>query len=280
MSELHEKDPQLASILDKQSQRNLLDPSNPNPVLVDLEPGKPVRFALEICNGQEGLIDLAISSDEPWLEPESSRLTLVGGESKDCIIRANLEGDAEFANLLFSWEGMAATLCQPVMVQRKLPAAPPSAEAASPQKAEAKREENAQNKTAAIDNLKKFIDGCAPDKFIDIDEEHQIFRKGGALELSLTETESILNRMCSEGGWTRQSRLTDKLTAMLHEATKDDGVIDKQEYDHVVNFAIKRLMPRRDADEHCITLILDNAWKAKEGMFDKWFTKKRKQYGL
>jgi|GEM_PF-2256817 hypothetical protein len=276
MSGLYEKDPQLTAVIDKQSRRNLLDASDPNPLLVDTSAGKAVRVALQINNGPEGLIDLAISSDEPWLELESNRLTLVGGESKDCIVKVKSDGDSEFANLLLSWEGAAATLCQGVMIQRKLagraeahtntsgssvPAPPP-------------------NRANEIVTLQKFIEGCAPDKFIDKSEEHQIFRKGGAIGFSVTETESVLNRMCSDGGWTRQVRLEDKLTAMLREATKDDGVIDQQEYDHVVNFAIKRLMPRRDADELCITLILDNAWKAKESMLNKWFSKKRKMYGL
>ena len=286
MSVLFEKDPQLASVVDKQSQRNLLDPSNPNPMVVDASAGKAVRFALQINNGPEGLIDLAISCDEPWLVPESNRMTLVGGESKDCIIKASPDGDSEFANLLLSWEGAESTLCQTVMVQRKM-AATPGGGAQQPAAAGTATPERPQTEAAAtpersenIKTLQRFIEGCAPDKFIDKEEEYQTFRKGGALGLSATETESILNRMCSEGGWTRQIRLEDKLKAMLNEATKDDGVIDQQEYDHVVNFAIKRLMPRRDADELCITLILDNAWKAKESMFNKWFSKKRKTYGL
>lgn len=273
MSELHEKDPQLAAVIDKQSRRNLLDNSDPNPLLVDTSAGKAVRVALQINNGPEGLIDLAISSDEPWLELESNRLTLVGGESKDCIFKVKSDGDTEFANLLLSWEGAANTLCQGVMIQRKLAGRPAGNASSSPPPV-------APDRSADVTALQKFIEGCAPDKFIDKSEEHQIFRKGGAIGFSLTETESVLNRLCSDGGWTRQVRLEDKLTAMLHEATKDDGVIDQQEYDHVVNFAIKRLMPRRDADELCITLILNNAWKAKESLLNKWFAKKRKMYGL
>jgi hypothetical protein len=133
----------------------------------------------------------------------------------------------------------------------------------------------------AVNRLVKFIDSCGgPDKFIDTEEEHAIFRKGGALELSLTEIEAALNRRCSDGGWVRQSRLSEKLFAMLHEAAKDDGMIDHQAYDHIVNFAVKRRMPRRDADEHCVTLVLDNAWRVKESFFDKWFSKKRRKYGL
>jgi hypothetical protein len=133
----------------------------------------------------------------------------------------------------------------------------------------------------ALRKLEKFVDGCGGnDKFIDYDEEQNIFRKGGGLELSLTQIEAVLNRKCTEGGWTRQTRLTDKLTTMLKEATEDDGVIDQQEFEHIVAFAVKRKMPRKDAIEHCGIIILDNRWKAKQGMLNKWWDKIRKSYGL
>lgn len=284
MAELIEKDPQVAQIVDKNSQRNLLDVTNPNPLSIDCSAGQAVRHALQVVNGPEGLIDLAISADEPWLEVENSKLTLIGGETGDCIIKVKPDGQGEYANLLFSWEGSEQTICQSVMVQRKLGAAatPEVPQPAGGGGGTASPEPAQQtDRTDVTRKLKSFIEGCGgPDKFIDIDEEYKIFRYGGELEFSLSETESILNNMCSEAGWTRQKRLTDKLTAMLHEATKDDGVIDKQEFEHIVNFAIKRRMPRQDAVCHCAILILDNNWRTKEGMFDKWWKKIRKDYGL
>ena len=269
---MEEKNPQIAGVVDKQSRRNLLE--SPEPLIVEIPAGKPTRIVLEIKNGQKGLIDLAITSDETWLQPETSRMTLVGGESGDCVLSITPEGDTEYANLQLSWEGIEQTRCNYVMVLRRAPDAPPSGPAPrGPRKPKPMSE--------TVRALQKFIDGCGgPDKFIDTDEENRIFRKGGSLELSATQTESVLNRRCAEGGWTRQYRLSEKLTAMLHEATKDDGVIDQQEFDHIVNFAVKRFMPRKDAAEYCVTLILDNNWKAKESMLNKWFTKLCKQFGL
>ncbi|MFO7906298.1 MAG: hypothetical protein ACQESR_00935 [Planctomycetota bacterium] len=278
---MEEKDPQLAGVVDKQSKRNLL--TDPNPLLVDVSAGKGVRFGVRVDNGPEGLIELAISSDQPWLQPETNRLTLVGDESGDCIVLAKPEGDTEYANLLLSWEGAEKTLSESVMVMRKVVAPDASGTGDKQTETASTPAEDKKKRAEAIKTLVRFIDGCGgPDKFIDIEEEYQIFRKGGGLELSLTEIESVLNRRCTEGGWTRQSRLTEKLTAALNEAMQDDGLIDQQEYEHIVNFAVKRLMPRRDADEHCITLILDKGWARfiKQGMFSKWFDKKRKQYGL
>lgn len=276
--DLLEQDPELDGVVDKQSQRNLL--KDTVPLAVDTVPGKPLRIILEIRNGQKGLIDLAITSDEGWLQPEISRLTLVGGESGDCVLSITPEGDTEYANLLLSWEGIERTRCDSVMVVRKAPDAPPPGPKPTGPEPPPDRPRD-KPMSEAVRALEKLIDGCGgPDKFIDTDEENRIFRKGGSLELSATQTESVLNRRCADGGWTRQYRLSEKLTAMLHEATKDDGVIDQQEFDHIVNFAVKRFMPRKDAAEHCVTLILDNNWEAKESMFNKWFTKLCKQFGL
>jgi hypothetical protein len=128
MSELRETDPRLVAVRDKQTGRDLLDSSHPNPLVIDTRPGRPVRFALVVENGPEGLMDLTITSDESWLVPEAKRLTLVGGESDVCIVTAAPDGDAEFANLLFSWQGAEKPLSASVMLMRKLP---PSAGAAS-----------------------------------------------------------------------------------------------------------------------------------------------------
>lgn len=280
MAELSEKDPQLVAVVDVKTDRNLLDSSDPKPLVVDLSNGKAKRLSLRIENGPEGLIDLAIAGDQSWLQPETQKLTLVGGENGECIVALKPDGDGEFATLLLSWEGMERTLSQPVMVMRNL------ADTATAGKLDGETGTVLPPKperSAAIRKLEKYIEGCGGnDKYIDHEEEQKIFRNGGRVELTLTEIEALLNRKCSEGGWTRCTRLTEKLTAMLNEATKDDGVIDQQEFGDVVNFAVKRKMPRKEAVEHCVTLILDNRWKAKEGLLSggSWFKKLCSQFGL
>jgi hypothetical protein len=276
-------DPKLASVRDKQSQRDLLDPSDPSPFVVDTSAGSPVRFGLLIENGPEGLIDLAVSSDEPWLQPEKDRLMLVGGESGDCILTAGPDGEGDCANLVLSWEGSESALCQTVMIMRKLSASPPPPGGKpDTEKGEKPPVPPPKSPSDAAKKLLKLIDGFGePDSFIDIEEEYKVFRKGGDLELSPTEVESILNRRCSEKKWSRQRRLTEKLTVMLREATQDDGLVDKQEFDHIVNFAVGRKMPRKDVLEHCVDLMLDNNFRAKQGFLKNgpWFDKLRRQFG-
>jgi formylglycine-generating enzyme required for sulfatase activity len=122
MTELREIDPKLAAVRDAQSGRNLLDPSDPNPLTIDTRAGRPVRFRLVIENGPEGLMDVTIASDESWLQPETRSLTLVGGETGECMLAAESDGDSEFATLLLCWRGTEErTLSTSVMIMRKLP---------------------------------------------------------------------------------------------------------------------------------------------------------------
>lgn len=129
--------------------------------------------------------------------------------------------------------------------------------------------------------LQLFIDGCGGhDGFLDRAEEESIFRKGGELELSLEAIERLLARRAHYHGWTRQSKLNHELTERLQQATHGDGAIDRAEFDQIIDYAVGRKMPRRAAEEHCLTLMLDNRWQPKERLFDKWFRRKLKAYGL
>ena len=277
----YDRDPELAAIVEPKSRRNILAAAQPEPLAVDTTSGRPVAFVLQMVNGPATGIDLAIAADEPWLEPQTSRVTLHRGQTGECGILARPEGDTEFANLLLFWEGTQSTLCQSVLVRRRLGApilsrnTAPGGESA-PHSTLTKRQH-----AEAVRALETLIDGCGgSDMFIDTGEENSIFRRGGALELGLKEIEALLGRRCTEGGWSRQVRLSEKLTSLLEEATKDDGVIDEREYEDVLAFAATRRMPRKDADEHCVTIILNNGWKVKEGVLNKWFAKKRKHFGL
>lgn len=288
---MYEKEPRLMAVVDRQSQRNLLDPSNPLPLVVDARGTKPVRIGLQLVNGPEGVVDVSIAGDASWLQPETRQLTLLGSERGDCIVAVHPDGDGEFANLLFSWEGLTKTVGQSVMIQRQSSPPPPKPPGSSGQSAApggSSQTQGAANSTdrererkERVEKLKIYINGMAPDKFISFDEEQAIFRKGGDLGFSPNETEAVLHKLCTDGGWTREVRLRDSLKVQLIEATKDDGVVDQKELDQAVDFAIKRKMPRKDALELCITIMLDNNLKPKKNFFGvSIIDAYRKKFGL
>ena len=119
--------------------------------------------------------------------------------------------------------------------------------------------------------LYRFIDGAGgPDKYIDLDEERLIFEKGDSLGIWAGQVEAMLNHRCKQHGWTRAKEIAYYLKIMLIEATKDDGVIDKKEFDHIVGFAVAVRMPRKDALRTCIEMIERGGWKTKnDGLLGK-----------
>lgn len=118
--------------------------------------------------------------------------------------------------------------------------------------------------------LYKYIDGVGPDKYIDAEEEESVFALADELNIWRGQAEAMLNHRCKQHKWTRESEITYYLRVMLEEATKDDGQIDKKEFDHIIGFAVAVRMPRKDAIRICSKIVRDSGWKtAGEGIFSK-----------
>ncbi len=139
----------------------------------------------------------------------------------------------------------------------------------------------AGSRTNAVETLERFIDGCAGiDGYFDVEEEHSIFRKAGELGLSIDDVASILDQRCQAQGWKRHSQVTEQLKVMLEESARGEGAISHRQFNHLIRHAVSCKMPRRRAEEHCLTLMLDHQWQAKERFWDRWFTRRCQKYGL
>ena len=123
--------------------------------------------------------------------------------------------------------------------------------------------------------LYKIIDGAGgPDKYIDKVEEQDIFAEADKLGIWDGQAEAMLNHRCKKHKWTREKEITYYLRVMLEEATKDDGLIDDGEFDHIVGFATAVRMPRKDAIRICVQLVREGGWETKnKGILKKndWF---------
>lgn len=119
--------------------------------------------------------------------------------------------------------------------------------------------------------LYRIIDGAGgPDKYIDATEEKEIFEQASAMGVWGGQAEAMINHRCKQHGWTRENEIVYYLRIMLEEATKDDGVIDKKEFDHVIGFAAAVRMPRKDAIRRCCALVRQGGWQTQsEGMLKK-----------
>jgi hypothetical protein len=132
-----------------------------------------------------------------------------------------------------------------------------------------------------VASLRADIEGKgAPDKYIDADEEREIYEKGEELGIQRPAVEAVLNQMCQSNSWTRELDIIDDVRDQLEEATKDDGVIDQREFEHCINYAVAMNMPRRRAMELSVEFIQANRLSIKKARFRKdWFEPLRQQYG-
>lgn len=129
--------------------------------------------------------------------------------------------------------------------------------------------------------LRRFIEGRGrSDRFIDYEEEQEIFRKGGDLGLSAREVELVLDKMCKFDNWKRQKHISEELHQSLAEQYAEAQTISKTAFDNSVQFLVENGMRRKAAIEECLTLILDNRWRAEEDEQNAWFTRKLEQFGL
>jgi len=129
--------------------------------------------------------------------------------------------------------------------------------------------------------LRRFIESRgSSDHFIDFDEEQEIFRKGGDLGLSASEVELVLDKMCKFDGWKRHQQIRHELRQSLAKQYGESQAISKSAFDEAVQFLVENGMRRKSAIEECLTLILDNRWRAEESEQNSWFTRKLEQFGL
>lgn len=131
--------------------------------------------------------------------------------------------------------------------------------------------------------LYAIIDGAGgADEYIDKDAEADIFNQAEALGIWQGQAEAMLNHRCKKHKWTRETEITYYLRVMLEEATKDDGVVDKRQFDDIVGFAVAVRMPRKDAIGICVSLIRQGGWETERGGIFKthdWFREYEERYG-
>jgi hypothetical protein len=123
----------------------------------------------------------------------------------------------------------------------------------------------------APERLFKLIDGMGgPDKYVDVREERQVFKKAEALGIGLAQAEAMLHHRCKQHQWTRESEITYYLQVMLEKACQRDGAISKDQFDRTVGFAVAVRMPRKDAIRTCSRIIREAGWPTRaEGILQK-----------
>jgi hypothetical protein len=132
-----------------------------------------------------------------------------------------------------------------------------------------------------MSRLQKMIETSGgPDKYIDAEEEREIFEHGSSLGIARETVEAVLNHYCRDRDWTREQEILCDLRDTLDEATRDDGAIDRGEFEHCVNYAVSMNMPRKRATELAVRYVSDHHLKIKKKLLQgDWFAPIRDQYG-
>ena len=167
------------------------------------------------------------------------------------------------------------------MIVRRLPEATAGQKHGTPQNIGESYKIPKEDRLRAAKSLREYVEGIGnAHQYFNRAAEKAIYRRGGESCLSLTEIETLFNRVCCINRWTRETRLVEKITAMLGGNLEKSKALEKTVFEEAVRFAAQRGMPQSHAEEACVTIILDHHWAVNESMLDKWFNARRKQYKL
>lgn len=120
------------------------------------------------------------------------------------------------------------------------------------------------------------------DKYIDRGEEKEILQEGIKLGVGVDSARSALAQVCEAQGYILESKVLDNLKSVVSTFAENDGVISEKEYTDAVTMCKKQTNGKR-TENQCKKMIIDlieeNNYKAKQGMFNHWYDKQKKEVG-
>lgn len=130
-----------------------------------------------------------------------------------------------------------------------------------------------------LKQLRKVIMACGgPDKYIDVDEEADIYDKGKQLRIDRPRVEAILNQLCRDNQWTLENEIIEDVNDQVVGSAKD-GTISEKHFEHCINYAVCLNMPRQRALEITVRSVTKAKLKIKTKLFGKdWFEPLRRKY--
>jgi hypothetical protein len=140
----------------------------------------------------------------------------------------------------------------------------------------------------SLDDVKKrFVEEVKlrayDDKYIDRTEEKEILQIAIQQGISVDSARAALGQVCESNGYVMESRVVSEVKDLIETFAQNDGHIDEKEFKDSVTTCMKRCQGKKN-DIQCkkmvIEIIEDNSWKVKQGMFNHWYDKIRKDVGL
>lgn len=121
------------------------------------------------------------------------------------------------------------------------------------------------------------------DKYIDRKEEKEILQIAIQNGVGVDAGRGALAQVCETQGYVLESALLNNLKKVLETFAENDGVISEKEFTDSVTICKKESKGKR-TDQQCkkmvVEMIEENNWKAKQGMFNHWYDKMKKEVGV
>jgi hypothetical protein len=115
------------------------------------------------------------------------------------------------------------------------------------------------------------------DLYLDRKEEKRILEEGLKQGIGIEDGLALIRTAASKKGFVIERDIEDKVKELLQQFARNDGQIDKKEFQDAVGMfqnACKNKVQPAEIQKRLKKMIIDNGWKAKEGgLFgSKWFS--------
>jgi len=121
------------------------------------------------------------------------------------------------------------------------------------------------------------------DKYIDKNEEREILQIALQHGITVDSARAALAQVCESNGYVLESSALKAVKEMIEIQANNDGKIDQKEFNDCVTTCKKQTQGKKN-DVQCkrmvIEIIQDNAFKVKQGMFNHWYDKVKKDVGM
>lgn len=121
------------------------------------------------------------------------------------------------------------------------------------------------------------------DKYIDKNEEREILQIALQAGITVDSARSALAQVCESNNYVLEATVLKQIKDLIDIQAGNDGKIDEKEFNDAVSLCKKATQGKKN-DVTCkkmvISVIDDNAYKVKTGLFSNWYSRVKKDVGM
>jgi hypothetical protein len=122
------------------------------------------------------------------------------------------------------------------------------------------------------------------DSYIDKNEEREIIQIAIQLGVTVESALAALNQVCDELGYVLESRVLKQIEERVAAATRNDGLVDRGEFDHIFDDTKKAVQGKRNDREikTMIVTVMERTGhnKVRRGWFSNWYASLKQELGV